>query len=140
MGHHRTLHGEQEMKRKRLIHTLAVAFFVGFAAIAALAQPQVNGFTPVAGQSVTLLPDGNLLLVGGFGPDGRPLADVVVFDVQRNEPRSHATLSFPRSWHTATVLPDGTVLILGGIWGGGQGGGGGGELFTFSSNMSIACS
>src|SRR6185312_10143569 len=67
------------------------------------------------GQSVTLLPDGNLLLVGGFGPDGRPLADVVMFDVQRNEPRSHAVLNFPRSWHTATVLPDGTVLILGGI-------------------------
>ncbi|HVG92575.1 MAG TPA: kelch repeat-containing protein, partial [Alphaproteobacteria bacterium] len=103
------------MKRKSLIRTLAVAFFVGFTAIAALAQPQVNGSTPVAGQSVTLLPDGNLLLVGGFGPDGRPLADVVVFDVQLNEPRSHAMLSFPRSWHTATVLPDGTVLILGGI-------------------------
>ena len=103
------------MKSKSLIRTLAVAFFVGFAAIAALAQPQVNGATPVAGQSVTLLPDGNLLLVGGFGPDGRPLADVVVFDVQRNEPRSHAILNFPRSWHTATVLPDGTVLILGGI-------------------------
>jgi RHS repeat-associated protein len=107
------------MKRKSLIRTLAVAFFVGFAAIAALAQPQegslMNGATPAAGQSTTLLPDGNLLLVGGFGPDGRPLADVVVFDVQRNEPRSHAILSFPRSWHTATVLPDGTVLILGGI-------------------------
>lgn len=107
------------MKRKSLIRTLAVAFFVSFAAIVALAQPQegslVNGSTPAAGQSTTLLPDGNLLLVGGFGPDGRPLADVVVFDVQRNEPRSHAMLSFPRSWHTATVLPDGTVLILGGI-------------------------
>jgi RHS repeat-associated protein len=107
------------MKRKSLIRTLAVAFFVGFAAIAALAQPQegslVNVATPAAGQSTTLLPDGNLLLVGGFGPDGRPLADVVVFDVQRNELRSHAMLSFPRSWHTATVLPDGTVLILGGI-------------------------
>jgi RHS repeat-associated protein len=107
------------MKRKSLIRTLAVAFFVGFAAIAALAQPQegslMNGATPAAGQSTTLLPDGNLLLVGGFGPDGRPLADVVVFDVQRNELRSHAILSFPRSWHTATVLPDGTVLILGGI-------------------------
>ena len=107
------------MKRKSLIRTLAVAFFVGFAAIVALAQPQegslVNSATPAAGQSTTLLPDGNLLLVGGFGPDGRPLADVVVFDVQRNEPRSHAILSFPRSWHTATVLPDGTVLILGGI-------------------------
>jgi hypothetical protein len=97
MGHRRTLHGEQEMKSKSLIRTLAVAFFVGFAAIATMAQPHVNGAMPVAGQSVTLLPDGNLLLVGGFGPDGRPLADVVVFDVQRNQPRSHAMLSFPRS-------------------------------------------
>src|SRR3954453_1126379 len=119
MGHHRTLHGEQEMKRKSLIRTLAVAFFLSFAAIAAVAQPQegllVNGATPAAGQSATLLPDGNLLLVGGFGLDGRPLAGGVVFDVQRNEPRSHAVLSFPRSWHTATVLPDRTVLIFGGV-------------------------
>ncbi len=107
------------MNRKSLIRILAVAFFLGFTAIVALAQPQqsslVNGAAPAAGQTATLLPDGNLLLVGGAGPDGRPLADVVVFDVQRNEPRSQATLNFPRSWHTATVLPDGTVLILGGV-------------------------
>jgi hypothetical protein len=107
MAHRRTLHGEQEMKRKSLIRILAVAFFLGFATIVALAQPQqsslVNGVAPPAGQTATILPEGNILLVGGSGPDGRPLADVVVFDVQRNEQLSHTTLNFPRSWHTATV-------------------------------------
>ncbi|HEX3091820.1 MAG TPA: kelch repeat-containing protein, partial [Candidatus Angelobacter sp.] len=107
------------MKRKSLIRILAVAFFLGFTTIVALAQPQqsslVNGAASPAGQTATLLPEGNILLVGGSGPDGRPLADVVIFDVQRNEQRSQTTLNFPRSWHTATVLPDGTVLILGGI-------------------------
>src|SRR5215467_540450 len=105
MGHRRTLHGEREMKRKSLIRILAVAFFLGLAAIVAPAQPQqgplVNGAAPAAGQTATLLPDGNLLLVGGSGPDGRPLGDVVVFDVQRNEQRLQATMNFPRSWHTA---------------------------------------
>lgn len=106
------------MKRKSLIRILTVAFFLGFTTIVALAQPQQSSLVsvvPPAGQTATLLPDGNLLLVGGAGADGRPLADVVVFDVQRKQPRSQAALNFPRSWHTASVLPDGTVLILGGI-------------------------
>ena len=111
------------MKSKSPIRILAVAFFLGFAAIVAPAQPQesplVNGAAPAAGQTATLLPDGNLLLVGGSGPDGRPSGDVVVFDVQRNEQRWQVKLKFPRRWHTVTVLPDGTVLILGGIGGDG---------------------
>jgi RHS repeat-associated protein len=68
----------------------------------------------IAGQTVTLLPDGNWLVVGGETKGG-PVTKAVIVN-----PRTGARtlvkkgLSFARSWHTATLLPDATVLILGG--------------------------
>jgi len=72
------------------------------------------------GQSVTLLPDGNWLLLGGEGKNG-PVATASV-----NNSKTGTTVTLPhglgfaRAWHTATVLPDGTVLVLGGVGGDGR--------------------
>ena len=70
-----------------------------------------------AGASVTRLPDGRWLLLGGQGADGAPSgAAVIVSDGSRSVPVSlPSSLKLARVGHTATVLPQGAVLILGGI-------------------------
>ncbi len=77
-----------------------------------------SGRVVPAGQSTTLLPDGQQLLVGGEGLRGArawfqdPGTGAMV-------PVS-GTLHQPRAWHTATVLPTGQVLIFGGTGSDGQ--------------------
>ena len=69
--------------------------------------------TARAEATASVLADGSILLVGGIGPDGKPLADAELFN-----PITRSTelfsLAFPRHGHSATVLPDGRVLIAGG--------------------------
>jgi RHS repeat-associated protein len=113
------------MNRKSLVCIL-VGLYLGLTALMTFAQtqkshsPALPTMPSTVGQTVTLLPDGNLLLVGGADQDGRPVADVVLFDTRTHEQRPMAALNFPRNWHTSTVLPDGTVLVLGGIGTDGQ--------------------
>ena len=67
------------------------------------------------GQTITILPGGRLLVVGGEGPTGSEKS-VAVRDSQTGQDRSMgAGLRHARAWHTATMLPDGRVLILGGV-------------------------
>ena len=67
------------------------------------------------GQSVTLLPDGHLLLLGGKGSQG-PVSSAGIWDPHTNRITAiNFKLQFPRVWHTATLLPDGSILVLGGI-------------------------
>lgn len=80
--------------------------------------PQLTNDLP--GQSATLLPNGDWLLLGGMSKTG-PRATAVVFD-----PLSGVTaklkngMNFARAWHSATLLPDGRVLIVGGIGANGE--------------------
>ena len=68
-----------------------------------------------AGQSATLLPNGQVLLLGGEGTNG-PLASAELLDPRTKQAVPlKASLNHPRAWHTATLLPDGTVLIFGGV-------------------------
>jgi len=69
--------------------------------------------TARAEATASVLPDGSILLVGGIGPDGKPLADAELFNPITRSTDVYA-LAFPRHGHSATVLRDGRVLIAGG--------------------------
>lgn len=72
------------------------------------------------GQSATLLPDGNWLLLGGE-LQGQPTNAAALFDPGTGQTTAlPATLQIARAWQTATVLPDGTVFIFGGTGTDGQ--------------------
>jgi RHS repeat-associated protein len=72
------------------------------------------------GASVTLLPDGRLLVLGGDGPAGPQATGAVRDPVTGEETALVGALHVPRSWHSATVLANGNVLVLGGIGSDGQ--------------------
>lgn len=69
----------------------------------------------IPGQSVTLLPDGRWLLLGGEGGAGVTGAAEIKDYRTGAATRLPAGLRTPRAGHSATLLPDGTVLILGGV-------------------------
>ena len=65
------------------------------------------------GQSITMLPDGRLLVLGGLGAEG------TLSTASLSDPLTSQTFPLPnmreaRAWHSATVLPDGRVFIFGG--------------------------
>jgi RHS repeat-associated protein len=69
----------------------------------------------LAGQSSTLLPNGNVLLLGGMRNDV-PVTDAITWDPHAKTSMPLASgLSEARAWHTATLLPNGKVLVLGGV-------------------------
>ncbi|MBI3298308.1 MAG: hypothetical protein HYZ75_09105 [Elusimicrobia bacterium] len=65
--------------------------------------------------TMTLLPDGNVLLVGGMNTAGTPLATVEVYRTTNPAYIALTSLPIARASHTATLLPDGRVLVSGGI-------------------------
>ena len=67
-----------------------------------------------AGASVTLLPDGRELIIGGVDTSGAS-ASVWIRDPRTNAVAEVGRLSRARAWHSATMLPDGRVLIVGGL-------------------------
>jgi large repetitive protein len=69
--------------------------------------------TPRAEATATVLADGSILLVGGIGPDGTPLADAELFNPITRSTKQ-IPLQYSRHGHSATLLPDGRVLIAGG--------------------------
>jgi len=95
---------------------------------AELYDPVANAFTALTatmtsgrfGHTAGLLPDGQVLLTGGYselgtGAISTPLDTAEVYDPVANTFRALiATMTTVRAWHTATVLPDGTVLLTGG--------------------------
>lgn len=75
------------------------------------------------GASMTPLPDGRILILGGadISADGNPervLDTAEIFDPVHNQFISLPwRLDLPRAYHTATALPDGQVLVVGGVIG-----------------------
>jgi hypothetical protein len=72
-----------------------------------------------AAHSATLLPDGTVMIAGGFrkGPDGRSqlyYATTEIYDAARRTFRPGPTMRIPRCGHSATPLGDGTILFVGG--------------------------
>ncbi len=87
--------------------------FVAHAAAAETNQPS-SPFLARPGQSMTLLPDGRWLLLGGEGPTG-PQARASLWDPHNETMTLLESLLRARTGHSATALPDGNVLIFGGI-------------------------
>jgi len=71
------------------------------------------------GQTVTLLPDGRLLVVGGVGSEGT-VSTAAITDPITGDRVPLPNLGEARAWHSATVLPDGRVFIFGGTGAGGR--------------------
>ena len=93
---------------------LAFLFALSLLAAAVLSQDSLPEVA-VAGQSETILPDGNHLLLGGVDSLGS-FASGSLLNVETGSVVPLASnLKFARAWHTATVLADGTVAVIGGV-------------------------
>jgi len=71
--------------------------------------------TARAGHTATLLPNGKVLVAGGFNTSGNTaLASAAVYDPATGTWTATGSMPAARSGHTATLLPNGKVLIAGG--------------------------
>ncbi len=95
----------------------------GVLSSAELYDPATQSFTPTgsmtvprAGQTITMLQDGRVLLTGGVQNAGyrSQLASAEIYDPATGTFSATGSMSTPREGHTATMLRDGTVLIVGG--------------------------
>ena len=97
-------------------------------ASAELYDPRTGSWTPTGsmreargGHTVTLLPDGRVLVAGGHSSDttgNSLLASAELYDPRTRSWSATAALLEARSGHAATLLLDGTVLVAGGFGGG----------------------
>ncbi|HJS19383.1 MAG TPA: kelch repeat-containing protein [Anaerolineales bacterium] len=88
------------------------------------ANPYLNCLSPVlkmnvprAAHTATLLPDGRVLIAGGFREEVTSevaIADAELFDPTTKTFVPTGSMNEPRDGHTATLLPNGQVLIVGG--------------------------
>ncbi len=90
------------------------------ASSAEIFDPQARTWQPAAdlpgartAHSATLLPNGQVLVVGGYGASDQPTSTALRYDPAANR---WTPLAAPtaRAEHTATLLPDGSVLVAGG--------------------------
>ena len=61
----------------------------------------------------TLLPDGRVLVLGGF--NGHTLSSAEVYDPASDTWTAARPLATPRREHAAALLPDGSVMVTGGV-------------------------
>ena len=75
--------------------------------------PTGNLNTPRASHTATLLPNGQVLVAGGFN-NGSALASAELFNSATGSWTPTGNLNSRRDSHTATLLPNGQVLVAGG--------------------------
>ncbi|HVJ18899.1 MAG TPA: kelch repeat-containing protein [Polyangiaceae bacterium] len=81
--------------------------------------------------TATLLPDGRVLVAGGFLEGNAPTDSFEIADAAASSFGSEGTLASPRAQHAASLLLDGRVLLVGG-----EGGVGSAETFDPTSETS----
>jgi RHS repeat-associated protein len=92
-----------------------VKYLFALLLICPLASFALDGTPGVrAGESLTLLPNGQILLAGGYNKSNKPTSDLAIEDQSGHLKALPNGMRFARAGHTATVLPDGQVLIFGG--------------------------
>jgi IPT/TIG domain/Galactose oxidase, central domain len=75
-----------------------------------------NLTTARAEHTATLLPDGKVLIAGGFGNGfSQPLVSAELYDPSAGRFIPNGNMTVPRGRHTATLLANGKVLIAGGF-------------------------
>lgn len=65
--------------------------------------------------TATLLPNGKVLVTGGYGADGSAIPNSELYDSAAGIWAVTGSLSAARYGHTATLLPNGKVLVTGGL-------------------------
>jgi hypothetical protein len=68
-------------------------------------------------QTATLLPNGMVLVAGGYDDSFNALASAELYDPASGIWTATGSLNIARGLHTATLLPNGTVLVAGGYAG-----------------------
>ena len=68
--------------------------------------------TPRDGHAATLLPDGGVLVIGGWGNN---VTSVEAWDPETESFSPAGSLTEPRLSATGTLLPDGRILVVGGL-------------------------
>jgi hypothetical protein len=68
----------------------------------------------LVGHTTTLLLDGRVLVLGGYGPEVEDRAEALVYEPTRDRWRAVAPMAHARAHHSATRLADGRVLVVGG--------------------------
>jgi Kelch motif/Galactose oxidase, central domain len=89
------------------------AWFSGPGSVAEIAAMQIAR----ASHTSTLLPNGKVLIAGGFAGSGgeyNPYRTAELYDPSSGTFQSVASMTIGRSGHTATLLKNGKVLIVGG--------------------------
>lgn len=89
-------------------YALAAALFLGAASAADAQSARYN-------HSMTLMADGNILIVGGKGAADTSVATVDIYISTGAKYETRASMNTARSSHTATLLPDGRILVTGGV-------------------------
>ena len=102
------------MTTHRLLPRLLLFIAAALLLLPASSGPQNAGPSLALGQTMTPLPDGRALILGGWGPRGATTA-ALIYDPRSGKTSALGSLDPARAWHSATMLPDGTVLILGGL-------------------------
>ena len=91
---------------------------------AELYDPAAGTFAPTKGSmgtsresaTATVLQSGKVLVIGGKGPNGNPLATAEIYDTATDSfTPTTGSMQSTRVYHTATLLNDGTVLVTGGL-------------------------